>query len=80
MRDTTVIRFKPISTYGFHQRLSEFLEAVESGRFIDDDGSGALATESQESNIDVWPSTIKDQLEDNPEYRGWATHIVWFNK
>jgi len=80
MKDTIVVQFKPITTYCFHMRLNDFLEAVQNGSFIDDDGHGYLATESQESSVRVNPSDVATTLLENPSYFGWATHVAWFNK
>lgn len=46
----------------------EFLQAVEAGGFIPDDGVGYWATETARSAIDAF--------EPQP---AWATHVLWFN-
>ena len=55
--------------------IEEFISCCSSGGFIDYDGSGNYATESQESNITVHPSDIEEGV-----YRSDFTHVVWYNK
>jgi hypothetical protein len=45
------------------------------GGFIDYDGIGNYATNTQMSNIEIYPSDIKSGT-----YRKDFTHIVWFNR
>ena len=49
--------------------VKEWDEAVLSGAFIPDDGSGYWATKDGYVAISVWDT--------KPD---WATHVVWFNK
>jgi hypothetical protein len=76
----TPVTFDELSDYGTHMTLAEFLDDVRSNSLIDYDGSGRLATATQESSVEVYPSTIHQILYRHPEYLGWATHVVWFNK
>ena len=69
------VTFSNLPDYGSHMTLQRFRECVECGGFIDDDGSGNLATETSISNVDVNPSDLANM--NIPE---WATHVVWFNK
>ncbi len=66
---------EPISDYGDHMLLTEFIAAVEQGAFIDYDGTGYYANETKmfKQRIqpsDVWCEKVKTQF----------THVVWFNK
>jgi len=74
------MELRKLSSYGSLMTLLEFLRNVELAYFIDYDGSGYLATETHESNIQVIPSEINSMLSDHPEYCEWATHVMWFNK
>lgn len=70
-----------IPDYGHHMTWADFVDCVASGSFIDYDGSGVLATATQCTDIDISPSDV--ELDDNdqadPPYT-WVTHIVWFNR
>jgi hypothetical protein len=67
--------FEPIESDDYHVTLSEWLEEVKWGGFIDYDGHGNLATINKKSNSIIQPSYAKGY--DFPE---WATHIVWYNR
>jgi hypothetical protein len=55
-----------------------FIDACESGAFIDDDGFGELATaDLQVSNVLIQPSEARDLGYVRPS---WATHVCWYNK
>ena len=71
------VELKPIPDldYGDHYIMEEFIEDCESGGFIDYDGYGNYATETQMSDKKVWPSDITSGEYD----RSW-THVVWFNR
>jgi hypothetical protein len=65
-------------TDGDRMLLSEFIENCESGFFIDYDGFGLYATETEITEIPdgiVKPSDVKL----NKIKKGF-THIVWFNR
>ena len=64
-----------IPDYGDHMTLKDFIKNVKSGGFINSDGYGNYATETQCSNIDIYPSDIKKD-----QYRKDFTHIVWYNR
>lgn len=53
----------------------QFVESVRAGNFIDYDGFGELATETEVSRAVVKPSTV-----DRIRRPKWATHVVWYNK
>jgi hypothetical protein len=57
------------------ETIEYFKECCDCGGFIDSDGFGVYATETQVSSIDVNPSDIETGL-----YRKDFTHVVWFNK
>jgi len=75
------LEFTPITGRDrkYNMTMQKWLDDVESGFLIDDDGFGVLATSEKASNIDVHPSMVKatGKLENIPE---WATHIMWYNK
>ena len=55
--------------------VSEFVECVDSGCFIDFDGFGYPSNGTHmDPNIHVNPSEVPDCIPSD------ATHIVWFNK
>lgn len=68
-------KMRGIPSYGDHMTLEEFVSYCKSGMFIDYDGSGNYATESQESNIDIHPSDVA-----LGKIRKDFTHVVWYNK
>lgn len=70
-------KFEPLPTYGHLYTWDEFVENVRDGMLDDYDGSGALATATQRSDIDISPARARRQK--TPPYP-WATHVVWFNK
>lgn len=71
----TNVTMEPLPDYGYLMTLGEFIEACRTGSFIDYDGIGNYATETQVSNVEVSPS---DVVQGNVDAR-W-THIVWFNR
>ena len=54
--------------------LEKFINLVNDGMFIDEDGVGYYATETGKSDIMIFPSDILEGL-----YRKDFTHIIWFN-
>ena len=71
-------RFKmeAIPTYGDHMSYDKWILCVKAGGFVDYDGHGYLATETEMSNVQIWPSLIKKA---NFNSLGF-THVVWFNR
>lgn len=55
--------------------LENFVNSVENGFFVDNDGYGRYATETGVSDIRVYPSDILDN-----DYRHDFSHVMWFNK
>lgn len=78
-------KLEKIPEYGDLMTIERFSDCVKSGSFIDYDGYGYWATETQCSSLSVKPSQFykskkicgKDISDLKPE---WATHIVWFNR
>jgi hypothetical protein len=70
------VKFNPLPDFGDHMPINEFIECVKTGGFIDYDGHGRLATQTEESDVLIYPSDI------NPDWKApeWATHVMWFNK
>lgn len=57
--------------------ITEWLKMVREGSLIDDDGSGYLATNKEESDVPIQPSDITHLCLTLPS---WATHVRWYNK
>lgn len=74
-RVLTKPEMEPIPKYGRHMKLNMFISNVMSGGFIDYDGSGRYATETEISDIQIYPSDIRNGI-----YRKDFKYIVWFNK
>lgn len=55
--------------------LEDFVNSVENGFFVDNDGYGRYATETGVSDIHIYPSDVLDN-----EYRHDFSHVMWFNK
>jgi len=75
LRTLVVPVMEAIPKYGDHMTLKDFIKNVKSGGFIDYDGSGNYATETQMSDITIYPSDINSGV-----YRKDFSHIVWFNR
>jgi len=56
--------------------LMYFIEYVDNGYFIDDDGFGYLATKDLETDIEIEPSTIHEVSGDHIEFK----YVTWYNK
>ena len=69
--------FEPIPDYGEKMTLQAWINDVECGGFIDYDGFGQLATNTEMSNIEIYPSEFLKKEVVPPE---WATHVIWFNR
>ena len=66
---------KKIPDYGDHMLLEDFIDAVEMGAFMDYDGHGRYATETEISDIIIIPSDVASN-----KIKEGFTHMVWFNK
>lgn len=69
-------KLEPLPDYGHLMTLKSFVAAVRCGMFIDYDGNGCYATETEmDGDAIVIPSEVKAG-KINPNY----AHVVWFNK
>lgn len=69
------VEYESIGDIGDHMPIEEYIEYIEGGYFIDYDGFGYYATETQVSNFIARPSDLK-----NGKLRKDFTHIVWYNR
>jgi hypothetical protein len=62
--------------------IEAFAKQCKCGAFINYDGVGYLATETEESDITVYPSeaTCLDKQVMKLLGLGQLTHVVWYNK
>lgn len=67
--------FSDLSNFGDVMSLKEFIECVNCGDFIDYDGFGLYIKDNQESNIEIYPSDVK-----NNSIRKDFDTIIWFNR
>ena len=67
--------FSELSDYGDVISLKKFIQCVNSGGFIDYDGFGRYVKDGKESNIDIYPSDVK-----NKSIRKDFDTIIWFNR
>ncbi len=65
----------PISDFGDVMTLKEFIGNVKGGGFIDYDGFGRYVKDDKESNIEIYPSDVK-----NNSVRKDFDKIIWFNR
>ncbi len=66
---------KPTPEYGDLFTIEEFIKMVNSGSFIDYDGSGNYSNGTEMTDIEVWPSDIAA----GNIKKEWS-HVVWFNR
>lgn len=64
-----------ISEVGDKMTLKKFVDCCKCGGFIDYDGFGYYATETQESSIKISPSDVT-----NNKYRKDFPYIIWYNR
>lgn len=64
-----------MSDYGDLMTIHEFENHCKCGGFIDYDGFGRYATETKESNIEIYPSDVKHK-----SVRKDFSHVIWFNR
>lgn len=72
----TPIKLEPLDDYGDLMTIKEWVDCVKCGGFIDYDGDGVYATETQKSNKFIKPSHVKRFPMRDKEF----THIVWYNR
>lgn len=70
------ITMGPLPTYGDLMTLTDFMDDVKAGYFIDYDGHGNYATETEMSNKRIYPSDVKKGDVETERF----THVVWFNR
>ena len=75
-RSEQMMPLKPLPDYGELMPIDEFVEAVNSGMFIDDDGSGYYATAKGMSDVLALPSLVRKGIVPHRTF----THVMWFNK
>lgn len=63
--------------FGHLMPIADWLQACQTGCFIDYDGSGCLATSTHKSDVVISPSDVTLFQLSMPS---WATHVVWYNK
>jgi hypothetical protein len=69
------IKMSTQGKYGDLIPLEDFIAYCESGCFIDYDGFGNYATETEESNLTISPSAVR-----KGQFRKDFTHVMWYNK
>jgi hypothetical protein len=73
-----VITWKPIGdALGTYMPWDQFQQYCLTGLFVDYDGWGFYATESECSDVEVCPSDVVTTDFVKPS---WATHVVWSNR
>jgi hypothetical protein len=61
--------------YGDVMSLEHFIDCVKSGGFINYDGWGNYVIDGKKTNIDIYPSDVK-----NDAIRKDFNTIIWFNR
>lgn len=67
--------FDEMPTYGDVMLLSDFIDNVKGGGFIDYDGFGNYCRDNKMSNIEIYPSDVKRE-----SIRTDFDTIIWFNR
>jgi len=75
LRMTKEPKLSELSTYGHRMTLADFAETCKDGGFIDSDGFGKYVKDGQETDIEIYPSDVK-----NGNLREDMDTIIWFNK
>ena len=55
----------------------DFLQNCKDRSFIDYDGHGNWATETEHGKSIIYPSEVLKGLITKPD---WATHVMWYNR
>lgn len=76
LRSMVTPNMEPLDNIGDHITLKEFISACKCGGFINYDGFGYYATETEQSDIEIYPSDITK----NKNYRKDFTHVKWYNR
>lgn len=69
------IELNDLPSYGNVMPLKDFIDCVKCGDFIDYDGYGSYVKDGKESNIEIYPSDVKNKLI-RPEF----DTIIWYNR
>jgi hypothetical protein len=64
-----------LPTYGDVMSLTEFIKCVKCGGFINDDGYGIYVKDNKISDVEIYPSDIK-----NKSVRTDFDTMIWFNR
>lgn len=72
------VKWSTIPDYADHITLEYWIDCVKAFGFMNCDGFGRLATATQESNIEIYPSYIFRKK--GYKFRVWTTHICWYNR
>lgn len=67
--------YSELPEYGDVMSLEQFIGYVESGGFIDYDGFGRYVKDDKESDINIYPSDVK-----NGSIRKDFDTIIWYNR
>ena len=62
---------------GDHITRAVWMQNVNDGCLMDDDGFGYLAGNDTVSDVVIYPSDVIGKVYNWPE---WATHVLWFNR
>jgi hypothetical protein len=65
----------PIKKDDHHMTIDDFIRECRHYNFIDDDGFGEYATETEKTDIRIDPS---DVTSNNIDFT--YTHVVWYNR
>lgn len=69
------LKWEDLPDYGDLMTLQEFEDCVVNGAFIDYDGHGHYASQTQESDAIVYPSDLMGRGFDRN-----FTHVIWYNR
>jgi len=67
--------YSELSTFGSVMPLKEFISCCKSGGFINYDGFGLYVKDGKESDIEIYPSDIKNKC-----VRKDFDTVIWFNR
>lgn len=68
-------KLSELSDFGDVMTLKHFISCVKSGGFIDYDGYGKYIKDDMETDIEIYPSDVK-----NKNVRKEFDKIIWFNR
>lgn len=73
-------KFEKLPNYGTHMSIADFISAVNTGFFTNDDGIGFYATKTHMSNIQIFPSDVYNSVNFWNGHNKELNYIMWFNK